>query len=251
MAPILFTLGRQTVSSYTVVMAGTLLAVFGWLAWQQWRGQGRVFDLGLLLLAAGFIGARAGHVLANWEYYSEHWLAIFRLDDGGLSWHGGLAAGLLALAAAAAWQRTGDLPYVLRLRRLLAALVAPLALGLLGGWTACLLAGCAYGRAVPPPQRFYTPDWPDSYGVLAFRLPSQLLGIGLALLLLLLARPLRPRPGVFLALVGLGSFAIASTRGDLAVTWGPLAATQWIDASLILAGLALEILGQRATGRAI
>lgn len=249
MAPILFTLGRQPVSSYAVVMLITLLAGLSWLAWQQRRGQGNALDLGVLALAAGVLGARAGHVLANWAYYGEQPATVFDLRDGGLSWHGGVLAGLLALALAAACRRDRLTPYALRLRDMLAVLVIPLAIGLLGGWLACLLAGCAYGLPVAPPQRFYTPDWPDNYGVLAFRLPSQLLGMLLALILLLLAGPLSRRPGIFLILMGAGSFMIAWTRGDLPVSWGPLRATQWIDVVLILAGAALEVAGQRTRRR--
>lgn len=246
MAPILFTLGRRPISSYGVVMAVTLLAVFAWLAWQERRGRRSAVDLGLLALAVGLVGARAGHLLANWGYYDERWLAILDLRDGGLSWHGGLLAGLLTLALVAVRRRGDDSGYGRRLQQTLALFVVPLAMGLLGGWAACLLTGCAYGLPVDPPQRFYTPDWPDSYGVLAFRLPSQLLGVALALLLLALARPLRLRPGSFLIVLGLGSLLITWTRGDLAVIWGPLAATQWIDLLLILAGLALELSGRQA-----
>lgn len=244
MAPILFTLGRQPVNSYSVVMLIALLAGLGWLAWQERSGRKDALALGLLALIAGVLGARAGHVLANWAYYGEQPAAIIDLRDGGLSWHGGVLAGLLALALAAAWQR--QLGGLVTLREMLAVLIVPLAIGLLGGWLACLLAGCAYGLPVDPPQRFYTPDWPDNYGVLAFRLPSQLLGILLALALLLLARPLSRRPGIFLIVLGAGSFMIAWTRGDLPVSWGPLRATQWIDLVLILAGVALEVAGQRA-----
>ncbi len=226
----------------------TLLAALGCLAWQQRRGRQDALDLGLLALLAGMIGARAGHVLANWAYYGEQQAAILDLRDGGLSWHGGLLAGLAALALAAAWRRGDATPYPLRLQEMLAVLAAPLAMGMLGGWLACLLAGCAYGLAIPPPQRFYTPDWPDSYGVLAFRLPSQLLGMALALLLLI--RPLRRRPALFLMTLAAGTFLIAWTRGDLPVSWGPLRATQWIDAGLILVGAALAIAGQRARRRA-
>lgn len=246
MYPILFTLDRRPIYAYTVVMAATLLVVFGWLAWQQRRGKAGALDMGLLALAVGLIGARAAHVLANWDYYAEQWLLIFDLRDGGLSWHGGLAAGLLAIALAVAWRRPDGAPYALRLRQVLAIFLAPLAIALLGGWLACLLAGCAYGLPVAPPQRFYTPDWPDNHGVLAFRLPSQLLGILLALLLLLVARPLRRRPGLFLILLGLGSFFISWTRGDLSLSWGPLPAAQWLDLALIVTGAALEVAGQRA-----
>ncbi len=249
MAPILFTLGRQPVSSYSVVMIIALLAALGWLAWQQRRGRKDALDLGVLALAAGAVGARAGHVLANWAYYGEQPAAIFDLRDGGLSWHGGVLAGLAVLALAAARRHDHATLYALRLGDRLAVLIVSLSIGLLGGWLACLLAGCAYGLPVAPPQRFYTPDWPDNYGVLAFRLPSQLLGMALALVLLLLARPLSRRPGIFLILLGAGSFIIAWTRGDLPVSWGPLRATQWVDLVLILVGLALMLASQRARRR--
>ncbi|MBE2233077.1 MAG: prolipoprotein diacylglyceryl transferase, partial [Anaerolinea sp.] len=85
-------------SSYRVVMLLTLLAALGCLAWQQRRGRKDALDLGLLALLAGVIGARVGHVLANWAYYGERQAAMLDLRDGGLSWHGGLLAGLAALA---------------------------------------------------------------------------------------------------------------------------------------------------------
>ena len=111
----------------------------------------------------------------------------------------------------------------------------------MGGWLGCLLAGCAYGRPVPPPQRFYTPDWPDLYGVLAFRLPSQLLGILLAVALLAGARRLQARPGLFLVILGAGDFLIAFTRGDQLPAWGPLLAIQWADLAVVLLGLVMEL----------
>jgi phosphatidylglycerol:prolipoprotein diacylglycerol transferase len=227
----------------------TLLAALGWLVWQQRRGQKDALDLGVLALAAGALGARAGHVLANWAYYGEQPAAIFDLRDGGLSWHGGVLAGLAVLALATAGRHDSASLYALRLGDRLAGLIVSLSIGLLGGWLACLLAGCAYGLPVAPPQRFYTPDWPDNYGVLAFRMPSQLLGMLLALMLLLLSRPLSRRPGIFLILLGAGSFIIAWTRGDLPVSWGPLCATQWVDLVLILVGLALVLASQRARRR--
>jgi phosphatidylglycerol:prolipoprotein diacylglycerol transferase len=227
----------------------TLLAALGWLVWQQRRGQKDALDLGVLALAAGALGARAGHVLANWAYYGEQPAAIFDLRDGGLSWHGGVLAGLAVLALATAGRHDSASLYALRLGDRLAGLIVSLSIGLLGGWLACLLAGCAYGLPVAPPQRFYTPDWPDNYGVLAFRMPSQLLGMLLALMLLLLSRPLSRRPGIFLILLGAGSFIIAWTRGDLPVSWGPLRATQWVDLVLILVGLALVLASQRARRR--
>jgi phosphatidylglycerol:prolipoprotein diacylglycerol transferase len=243
MAPVLFTLDRLVVYSYQVVLAATLLLALAWLAWTGFQHRDGRLDAALIALAAGVLAGRVAHVLGNWEYYAERPGAI--PAGGGLSFHAGLLAGLAALLAYAWWRQRrapGDGP---GFTRLLGALVPALALGLLGGWLGCLLGGCAYGRAVPPPQRFYTPDWPDLYGVRAFRLPSQALGLALAAGLLVAAGVLVRRPGLFLILAGLGDFLIAFTRGDLAHPWGPLQAIQWADLALIAAGLALEIAARR------
>lgn len=243
----LFTIDRLVIYSYQVVLATFLLLALAWLAWTGWQRRDGRLDAALIALAAGVLAGRAAHVLGNWEYFAERPAAIVAGD--GLSFHAGVLAGLVALLAYAWWlQRRfpdrgpGFMP-------LLGALVPALALGLLGGWLGCLLGGCAYGRAVPPPQRFYTPDWPDLYGVRAFRLPSQALGMALAAGLLVAAGTLIRRPGLFLILAGLGDFLIAFTRGDLAHPWGPLQAIQWADLVLIAMGVALEIAARRSAGQ--
>ncbi|MFZ2486546.1 MAG: prolipoprotein diacylglyceryl transferase family protein [Anaerolineae bacterium] len=248
MYPVLFHWGLHPVASYTVVMAGTLALAFGWLARQQRRGRDGALDIGWLAVIVGIAGARLVYVWVNSEYYSERWLRVLDLRDGGLSWYGGLLAGLLALLVLG-WPNEGPRPEpsLARLQRRLELLTTPLAIGILGGWLACLLAGCAYGLAIDPPQRFYTPDWPDNFGVLAFRLPSQ--AFGLLLGLLLLARPLRRHPGLWLIVLGLGQFGIGWTRGDLTLTWGPLHASQWLDLGIVLFGLVLVARSRRSAAQ--
>lgn len=243
MAPVLFTLDRLVVYSYQVVLAISLLLALAWLAWTGRQHRDGRLDAALVALAAGVLAGRVAHVLGNWEYYAERPTAI--LAGGGLSLHAGLLAGLAALLAYSWWRQRHTPGEAQGFTQLLGALVPALALGLVGGWLGCLLGGCAYGRDVPPPQRFYTPDWPDLYGVRAFRLPSQGLGLALAAGLLVAAGALTRRPGLFLILAGLGDFLIAFTRGDLAHPWGPLQATQWADLALIAMGLTLEIVARR------
>ena len=240
MYPLLFSVGSRPVSSYTVVLGGALLTGLSWIAWRERRQRDGVFDLALVALLVSVICARLVHVLANRAYYVERPVEIVPPLDGGLSFHGGLVAGLatVTLLSLVGMPRRPGSP-----RRLLivaGALVVPLTIGLLGGWLACLLRGCAYGRAIPPPQRLYTPDWPDMFGVHAFRLPSQALGIALAVALLLTAGLWTRRPGLFLIVFGIGDWLIAWTRGDLTLTWGPLLAVQWVDLAIIFAGIALE-----------
>lgn len=248
MHPVLFHWGLYPVASYTVVIGATLALAFGWLARQHRRGHVHALDIGWLAVSAGLLGARLVYVWVNNEYYSERWLRVLDLRDGGLSWYGGLLAGLLVLLLVR-WPneraQTKTLPD--RLQHRLEQLTTPLAIGILGGWLACLLAGCAYGLPLDPPQRFYTPDWPDNFGVLAFRLPSQLFGLLLGLLLLV--PPLRRRPGLWLAVLGLGQFGIGWTRGDLALNWGPLHASQWLDLGIFLLGLVLALNERRSAAQ--
>ena len=99
----------------------------------------------ILALLAGLIGARFVHVLANGAYYAERPQEIVLPLDGGLSLHGGLVAGLGMVALLALVGSPGHPGSVRRLLIVAAALVIPVSMGLLGGWLACLLRGCAYG----------------------------------------------------------------------------------------------------------
>lgn len=238
MAPILFTIDRHAVYSYQAVFLLSLAGVFGWLAWTDRRQRDGRLDAALWAFLVGLAGGRIVHVLSNWEYFGERPGQAFS-PAGGFSFHAGLLAGLAGLFAYSWWTRSRSAGALERFQDLLVALLPALALGLIGGWLGCLLGGCAYGRALPPPQRFYTPDWPDLYGVRAFRLPSQPLGLALAVTLLIIAGRAVRYPGLVLLLLGMGDLLITFTRGDLNVVWGPLLAVQWADLVLIGLGVAL------------
>src|SRR5690606_7634691 len=49
----------------------------------------------LVALIGGIVGARAVYVLTNWTAYAGDWLAMIRIDQGGLSFHGGVIGGAL------------------------------------------------------------------------------------------------------------------------------------------------------------
>lgn len=234
MNPVLFHIGVRPVSSYSAVMGVTLLATLLSLILPARRTCVPVDKLSLLTLAAGLAGARLGHVLANLSYYREHWPALFDLRDGGLVFISGAATGLAALAFSP-WPAGRAVSPRQRLHSRLALLSLPVSIALFGGWLACLLAGCGYGLAIDPPQRWFTFDWPDNFGVRAFRLPTQALGMALALLLILLRRHLARLPGLFLLLLGSGQWLVQATRGDL-LQWGPLAAAQWLNLGIIVLG---------------
>lgn len=55
-----------------------------------------LYNTVFVALLSGIVGARLVYVLTNWGDYASQPAEILRIDHGGLSWHGGLAGGLLA-----------------------------------------------------------------------------------------------------------------------------------------------------------
>jgi phosphatidylglycerol:prolipoprotein diacylglycerol transferase len=134
---VLFALGPLHLYRYGFTVALGLLAGL-WLALREARRRGfdadALFDLCLAAVAAGLVGARAEHVLFSLPFYLAHPAEILRLDEGGLSIHGALFAGALAVWVVG---RRRNLPF-LTVADLLAA---PVALGEAIGRLGCDLVG--------------------------------------------------------------------------------------------------------------
>jgi len=169
MYPILARYDSIFIYSYTVVLAvGVLLAtgLTGRLA--KRRPAETWFDALLVLFFAALLGGRLGFVLDQWAYFQEHPSEIWQIGLGGLSYFGGLFAGLTALFL---WTRFLDRSFYQY-----AALFSPgLALLSAFGWLACWFEGCAYGRETM--IGFFSADLPDEYGVFALRYQTQLIGM--------------------------------------------------------------------------
>ena len=131
------------------------------------------------------------------------------------------------------------------------ALVLSLSAGIVFGWAACLMGGCAYGAVG---EGFGHIILPDLFGVDAPRFATQVVGLTYALLLFvgfwLLRRRWSFHGAAFLMYVFLysaGMFLLAFTRGDETVYLGPWRLSQGIDLLLILAtGIGLLILWWQA-----
>lgn len=243
MIPIIH-LGPVTLSTYTLLLDAGIVAGLVWLMISARRlgpaEASRWLNAGLVTVATGLVGARAGYVVVNWAYFHDHLDEAVQLWLGGLSWHGGLFTGVLALIA---WARWRNLP----LAALADAAAPGMLLGLAAGWSGCLMVGCNYGREVfdpASPWRRLAAELPDIYGVVAPRLVSQAIVAGWALavlVLLLLLRQVRlPGGGRFLLALGLfslGLFVIGFTRGDASPPVGPWRLDQAIDLSIAVAAL--------------
>jgi phosphatidylglycerol:prolipoprotein diacylglycerol transferase len=223
--PTLGQLGPFSFPTYTVLIDLGLAAALAWLYFRAPAGRGaRRLDAGLAATVGAFTGARLVYVVVHGDYYLPHLEEILSFWQGGLSWPGAVAGGLLG----AAWYcRRQHEP----LGAVLDAAAVPMALLGLLGWSGCLAAGCAYGFEVTPGA---WPGWltshaPDLYGLTLPRFPTQLLGMawsGLALAAVWLASrnaarwPAGTLGALALALVALGMFALSFTRGDPAPRLG-------------------------------
>ena len=234
------TFGPLRLQTFTLALA---LAIAASICWSVYRIPARrsvIVDVCLGALVLGVIGARAGHVLLNWEYFAFNSQDILRIDRGGLDWHGGLLGALAGLHLVARWR--GIKPSIL-----LDTLTLALPLITLAGWWGCMAANCAYGAEVAtlanhPP--LVVAEMPDVYGIPAPRYNTPLFGLllgGLALVLTLLMLwrgwLVSRRFWLVLALLSAGMFGIGFLRADFAVMIAGLRADQWLDLIVLFASL--------------
>lgn len=196
--------------SYPLVLAVGVSLALVWMATIHPRSNlESSLDLGLVATFAGLIGGRLGHVVGYWEYYDGRLAEALQFWQGGLSWAGALAGGLLGVALFDALRRRDFWADADRL-------AAPGLVVGAAGWFGCLLDACAYGQ--PTAQG---PLMPDFLGVVAPRWPTQAIG-GVLTLVALAAlyrlTELEPRPGLLAAaaLTALGAInlLVATLRGD-------------------------------------
>ena len=240
MHPTLFTIGSLNVPTYTVLLdLGLILGLLlTYLEGKRQLDRGTLaLDFGLWVVIGGILGGRIAYVLANWSTFSEDWVSVFRIWEGGLSFHGAVLGGLLVMLVFAYFQQRDEQP--VSFWQLADVLTLGLALGIAFGWAACLLGGCAYGALG---EGFGYAILPDLYGVEASRFATQALGLGYSLLLLLCVLLLRRRwpfaGACFLLYVLLyfaGQFFVEFTRGDEAIYLGSLRLAQALNLVLVLA----------------
>jgi len=246
--PILFRTSSTIVYSYSVCMALALLVGIGWTLWAAGRWgvpQEAVLEGALWVMAAAVVGARLFDGLGNWEYYRQSPGQLLRLWQGGLSFQGGLLAGVIAAILYCSWRRLSFWA--------IAGLAVPgLALATAIGWLGALLHGANYGYVT---SGRLSADLPDIYGIAVPRFPTQIAGIAWSLLLfavlvVLWARGIRPQ---ILALLWLllytgGLFALGFTRADDTLYFGILRVAQlFYLAESAIAAIALLRIGVKAS----
>ena len=156
MHPILFHINvfghSLSVHSYGVLLMLAFLASVGWVYRTALANEGRedaidpndVLDASVWMILAGVIGARALFIAIDWKDYSGNPASWFQIWQGGISFHGALIGGLIAMIV---YCRMHKIP-ILRFGDICAA---PVMLGYAIGRIGCFFNGCCYGAQTNVP----------------------------------------------------------------------------------------------------
>ena len=229
MHQIAFTLFSHPIHWYGVCIAvGFLLATGLMIQLRHYAGMSRdhVFDIAMLSIFSGIIGARVFFVIQFWneQFAGRPFSAVFRVDKGGIVFYGGFIAAFASLCIYAFRKKLSI--------RLILDLAAPaIALGHAFGRLGCFLQGCCFGRCAPenfpgavrfpagsmPFHRYPGPDGLHSLPLYPVQLYECALNLLLSALLVILLRKNR-KPGriaaVYLIAYAAIRFTIEFFRGD-------------------------------------
>lgn len=253
MFPPVVRLGPLHVAWSSISLVVGLAAGVAWLCWRaktperRWRDTLRlVIDTyGPVGLVAVVVG-RLVYVLVQGSYFIEHPAEALVVWQGGISAQGAVLGLLLGLSwrfrTWPTWLRAAD------------ALTAPVVLVLLAGWLSCGLAGCAYGPLVDVGRQPWLAafDWPDLYGVVAPRVPVQLVGVVVSLVCLLWCLWLARRysaPGILfssaLLALSLADLGLQALRADEMLRVAGLRLGAWGDVGLAVVAVVLGVAARR------
>lgn len=236
--PVAFTLGPLTVRWYGIayILGFIFAAIVIMNVSKRWRIRVTDDDLMTILLCViigVIVGARLGYCLFYGDgYYLAHPADILALQQGGMSFHGGLIGALLSGLVAA---RVTSIPYGTLAD--MGCIAAPI--GLFFGRCANFINGELWGAVTDAP-------WGVVFGGAAGTMPRQpsqlfeavLEGIVIFVVLFALSRKYPPRPrgtflGIFLVMYGTFRFLIEFVRQP-DVQIGYLFGTDWVTMGQVL-----------------
>lgn len=246
MPPVLFVAGEYILYTYSIV-AAIGLVVGALTAWGAGRLAGwslhRLLDATIWGLVGGVVGARFWDVVWNVAAYRNALVEALRLWQGGLSLHGGLIGGAVAVFLWCRGDASREYWYTLDLA----------AIGVsFGGvflWFGLLVHGAVYG--VPVSGEW---AWPlsDMAGIILPRFPVQAVGLivslilGVGLALAAWRRPIRRWTGalflVWLLVTATTLFVLGFWRADPALWLGALRLDQVAAlVEIVLAAILLPV----------
>ena len=199
-----------------------------------------VFNLLFMAFISGIIGGRVFYIIENIGYYSKNPLEIIMLQHGGLSWFGGLIAGILISIV---YLRNKKLPVYKTLDSLSPFVVLAQAIGRIG----CLLNGCCFGK-----ESSFGLYFPVHNAVL---IPVQLYSSLILIFIFIILRFLQDRPHregeiffSYLLLYSLKRFFIEFLRADNPVVFSGFTLFQIISVLIFCLSLAKLALIKKMKG---
>jgi phosphatidylglycerol---prolipoprotein diacylglyceryl transferase len=142
--PRLFHIGTFSLPTYGLLVAsGVLIGI--WISVRNSEKQGingdDAWNLGILVVLAGIVGAKILLIVNEWKAYSGNWREIFSLNT--LQSGGVFSGGLIGAFLMAAWYiRSRRMPPL----RTIDGFAPGLAFGHVLGRFGCFAAGCCYGK---------------------------------------------------------------------------------------------------------
>ena len=239
MLPRLVQIGPFSLYSFGLLVVVGFVAG-AWLATRLARERGlpgdAFLDAAFIILWAGVLGARLLFVLLNWQEYSGRVLDLVAIWRGGMSFHGGLAAGILAGVLYMRWRR-------LPLLAMADAAAPPVALGYAIGRIGCFLNGCCYGGPTTLPWGVRFPGGEPGLLYHPAQIYASVLSFAItALLVHLYRRPHRSGQimALYIALYCVYRFAIEGLRRGVTADILPIGLTEaqlFSIIALVAAGL--------------
>ena len=232
--PIAFEILGRPVYWFGIMMALSFLSAvvhLSWLGRKEGRAPGFSSDLSFWIIIGGVLGARIAYIMANWSDFSGNLISIFRIDQGGLIYYGGLVGSVVSGLLFAHLKKEPKWA-------LADFTITSIPLAHMLGRVGCFVNGCCYGREA---------DVPWSVMVhAAERHPAPMYEalFNIALYIFLVWFYLRkPRPSrvvaLYLMLYPLGRFTVEFFRGDDRQTWLGLHLAQTISIVLFTIGLVI------------
>ncbi len=238
MNPEFITIGERTIYWYGVMMAlAFLVGIMMWrhLARRTGRGAEYGSDLALWVLLPGILGARLLYVAANFPYYRAMPWEIWRFDQGGLIFYGGILGGALG-ALLFAYRRNEPLPVLTDF------LVVAIPLGHMFGRIGCFLNGCCYGSSTTHACAVAMAGDPTPrHPVQLYEAAGNLLIFGV----LYAFYRRQPRRGLvsaaYLGLYPALRFGLEFLRGDPRWRYAGFTAAQWLSLALITVAILITL----------
>jgi phosphatidylglycerol:prolipoprotein diacylglycerol transferase len=246
--PVAFAVAGLTVRWYALFVLGGILgalALVRWLAEKRGMDGGFALDFAPIGVLLGIVGARAYYIALRWDYYRANPDEAINVRLGGLTIHGGLVLGALALA----WycRRRGE-RFFSWADLVVAAAPVGQAIGRWGNWANQEAFGTPttlpWAVTIDPARR------PPAYAEQATFHPTFLyegvlnLIAAAVLIRIVLAMPGSRRwregdaLGLYLIMYGAIRLVVESVRTD-SLTIGPLPAAYWFSGGFMLLGIAL------------